>query len=114
MADAVRLTEIGPSIEINRRYSQNSVLTKEEAEELPGLPVRIYPDAKENEIGKVRYGLGLTVNLGNFESCRIDVTLELPCIVEEVEEAFGTAKQFVETHLERERDALSEYKRSGK
>ena len=106
--------EVGPLVEINRRYSHNSALTKEESEDLPGLPVRAYPKEKQNEIGKVRYGAGLTINLGNFESCRLDVALEFPCIVEEAEEAFATVKAFVDSKLEAERDAINDYKRSVK
>jgi len=99
-------------LEITRRYFMNSVLTKEEAEEVPTQAVRVYPKEKQNEIGGVRVGVGLTINIGNFESCRLDVALELPCISEDAEEAYGVAKAFVDTKLEAERDAIHEYKRS--
>jgi len=38
-------------------------------------------------VARVRRGYGLTMNLGNFESARFDVTLELPCYVEDIDAA---------------------------
>lgn len=48
----------------------------------------------------VRASTGLTINLGNFESARVDVSVTLPCYPEEVREAFGRAWHIVETELQ--------------
>jgi hypothetical protein len=54
------------------------------------------------ETARVSAGMGLTLNLGNFESARIDVSISLPCYCEEVEEAYDYARQWVEKRLDAE------------
>ena len=34
---------------------------------------------------KVRVGRGVTINMGNFESARIDISIEMPCYVEDAQ-----------------------------
>lgn len=43
----------------------------------------------------VRRGYGVTLNLGNFESARIDVTVEVPCYLLDIERASKWAEKFV-------------------
>lgn len=43
--------------------------------------------------------LGLTLNLGDFESAKISVTCTLPAHVEELEEAYAAARDFAGTKL---------------
>jgi hypothetical protein len=50
----------------------------------------------------VRRGYGLTLNLGNYESARLDVSIELPCYVEEIAEADTLAEEFCATRLQEE------------
>jgi len=40
---------------------------------------------------RVKVSQGLTINMGNYESARIDAGVELPCYVEEVSDAFERA-----------------------
>lgn len=42
---------------------------------------------------------GATLNLGNFESARVDVFFSVPCYPEEVLDAFEFAKEFVDSKL---------------
>ena len=51
---------------------------------------------------KVRFGLGFTKNLGNFESLRIDVGIEMPCYPEEYEEAMDFVVKTVDERLWKE------------
>ncbi len=53
-------------------------------------------------LARVRFGAGLTINLGNFESARIDVQVELPCDVDGITEALEEATEFVHTRLAEE------------
>lgn len=53
-------------------------------------------------VARVRRGYGLTMNLGNYESARFDVTLELPCYPEDVDAADEFAKAWVEQRCEAE------------
>ncbi len=47
----------------------------------------------------VRRGYGLTMNLGNFESARIDVSVEVPCYLEDLHLADKWAEDFIETRI---------------
>jgi len=51
------------------------------------------------EPAKVSVGMGLTLNLGNYESARIDVSLVMPCYREEAEAAYTFARNWVEERL---------------
>lgn len=51
------------------------------------------------EPAKVGLNMGITLNLGNFESARIDVSLHQPCYAEEKDAAFTNARQWVEDRL---------------
>lgn len=53
-------------------------------------------------LAHVRFGAGLTINLGNFESARLDVQVELPCDVEGLTEAMEEASEFVQARLAEE------------
>lgn len=45
---------------------------------------------------------GLTVNLGNFESARVDVGADIPCYVEEFKEIDALANTMVEETIQKE------------
>lgn len=44
----------------------------------------------------VRRGYGVTLNLGNYESARVDVSVEVPCYVEDIYLAEQWAADFCE------------------
>jgi hypothetical protein len=58
------------------------------------------------EPARVSMSMGLTLNLGNFESCRLDVSLLVPCYREEVEGAYAYAREWVETRVQAEAQAV--------
>jgi hypothetical protein len=43
---------------------------------------------------------GLTLNMGNYESCRLTVGIRLPCYKEQVEEAYGAATVWIEKKIQ--------------
>jgi len=45
---------------------------------------------------------GATVNMGNYESARVDISLSLPCYVEEVEEVYAFCLKFVDDRVKEE------------
>lgn len=51
--------------------------------------------SESNPAAFVRVGAGLTINMQNFESLRIDVAVTVPCLPTELEEAYQEASQFV-------------------
>jgi len=56
----------------------------------------------ETEPARVRVGFGLTINLGNYESARLDVSVEVPCYKEQVDDAYTQAKVWVEERVQSE------------
>ena len=50
-------------------------------------------------VAKVRRGYGLTLNLGNYESARCDVSIEVPCLLPDAGAADEWARQWVEKRV---------------
>lgn len=46
--------------------------------------------------------MGLTINMGNYEFAKIDVTCSIPCYREEMNEAHLWASKFAEERLQKE------------
>ena len=51
---------------------------------------------------KVSISKGLTINLGNFESARVTVGLDIPCYVEEAKEIEEVVNKMVEDRIQAE------------
>lgn len=60
----------------------------------------------------VGVSLGQTINLGNFESVRIDVSVTVPCYREEIEDAYVWAKDFAEERMKAESADVNAIKKS--
>lgn len=60
------------------------------------------------EPAKVRAEASRTINLGNFESLRIAVGVELPCYVEEVAQGMHEASAMVADFMNREEAAVKQ------
>lgn len=56
----------------------------------------------ETQPALVRRGYGLTINQGNYESARVDISVTVPCYVEDLEAADEFARRFVEERIEKE------------
>lgn len=56
----------------------------------------------EVEPAYVRVGAGITRNLGNYESLRVDVAITVPCYVEEIEAVQGRLGEQVAKLLDSE------------
>jgi len=52
-----------------------------------------------NDTAKVKANASITINLGNYESARIEAGIELPCTPEEAEVTFKKAWAEVEREL---------------
>ena len=91
-----------------KTYKESGVVTHEEMKDddliTIGLSVTGVPMA---EVGA---GVRMTVNLGNFESVQVEVSVTLPCYVEELTECYKAAKHFVDGHLNREVKDIREWK----
>ncbi len=56
----------------------------------------------ETEPAYVRVNAGVTKNLGNYESLRVDVSLTVPCYVEEIEKVQKKTAEMVAAMLDAE------------
>ena len=56
---------------------------------------------------EVAVDYALTVNLGNYESAKIGVSVRVPCYVEELDTAYEFAQAWAEERLARERDMIT-------
>ena len=67
----------------------------------------------ETEPATVSVDYSLTMNLGNYESARISVSVSVPCYKEEIDEAYEFARAWAEQRLESTRDVI-DASRSGR
>lgn len=58
------------------------------------------PGAYTQPVANVGFKLGHTINLGNYESLRVDVDVHIPCYTNEIDEVFDYAKGWVEEKFE--------------
>ncbi len=69
---------------------------------------RILVDKFETEPAIVEASLGLTINLGNYESLRIDAGVKIPCYKEEILQAHQEAFRLTEEELMRRKREVEE------
>jgi len=62
----------------------------------------------------IAYEVGSTLNMGNYESARVSVRVEVPCYREELDGALGYAKEFAERVLGQEVEEIHKARKSGK
>ena len=110
--DEVNKSVLSPSVVVNRSYTKDRILTKEESETLPGISATTYPYGVK--LCELTASAGLTLSLGNYEFVRLDVSVKLPCIIEELAECHAAAQAFVEQKLTEQKSLVAEYKKSGK
>ena len=65
-----------------------------------------------SEAARVRIAKGLTLNLGDYRSARVDVDLSLPCYPEEFGDMIETVNNLVESRLIMERDSIRDAMKS--
>lgn len=79
---------------IDRRGDGSAKRTNET--DLPFSKAVTMPKA---ELGSARVGLARTFNLGDYESLRLEVSIELPTPVDEIEAAVDRAKELAKQKL---------------
>lgn len=63
------------------------------------------------EPAEVGVTTALTMNLGNYESARVSVSLTMPCYVEEVDKTYEWAQRWVEQRLTEERNQIDAWRK---
>lgn len=84
---------------INRTYRDGGFVRGEE-EEHEEIKVREVPEGAF--MAQVGYNGRATINMGDFNSTQIGVSVVLPAPVEEIEDAYEAAKKFVDMRLGKE------------
>lgn len=57
-------------------------------------------------VARVGVKLGRTINLGNYESARVDVSVDVPCYVEEARDVYGSVMSLASDLLTSEVDKI--------
>lgn len=68
----------------------------------------------QTETARVTVDYALTINLGNYESAKIGVSVSVPCYVEEMSDAYEFAQAWAEERLSQERDMIISGRKSQK
>jgi hypothetical protein len=74
-----------------------------------GVPMENIPADK---LAKVKHGMSLTINLGDYQSAKVEVGIELPVHVDAVDNAFETAAEFSNSKLMEEVEVLYQLKKA--
>jgi hypothetical protein len=53
--------------------------------------------------------MGMTLNLGNYESARVTVSVSVPCYKEEVDDAHAYARKWVESRVVKESKKIRDF-----
>jgi hypothetical protein len=98
VAPQEQVSQVGFMREIHATVSRSFGKVGATSAENETLSVRTFLTAPAT----VDVGYGLTINLGNFESARVDVRVSVPCYREETDAAYEWAKGWVGKRLEEE------------
>jgi hypothetical protein len=94
-----RRGELKPDLmTVEEKVSVTSVYGGEERNRQEKLKVRKFLV----EPAYVRVNAGMTKNMGNYESLRIDVSITVPCYTEEIDKVFPAVADKVSIFLEEE------------
>ena len=94
------------TISVQRMYKDGGIVTTKDEEEF----IEICIPKPGVIMAKVGWSSGMTINMGNYDSTKIGVEVILPVYLEEIEEAFITAKRMVELRINKEIMELREYR----
>lgn len=81
--------------------SKGEVLTENSKQEQVDVPPEVSAqEPTDKQWCEVGYELSYTMNLGNFNSTRINISLKIPCLHEEIEDVFKYGKTWVDSKIE--------------
>lgn len=97
------------TLSVRRMYREGGEEGDEEdRSELIDVPL---PEVDPRLMAHVTYGNSMTVNLGNYESCRVEIGITLPAYTEEIAEAYKLARKLVGDRMSSEMLDLKEYRK---
>lgn len=89
--------ELGTSVRVSKQFVLDKKEGVEQTQEESFLVHRFVTTPAVVDVN-----MGLTVNLGNYESARISVSIKVPCYKEEADAAFVWARGWVSDRLSAE------------
>ena len=92
-------------ITTSRTYKESRVVKKEEMDE-EKIDIRVF----HGPVAEIGVDARMTINMGDFESVQVGVSVRLPCYVEEIEAAYNAAKKFADVKLNDQVTAVKEYR----
>lgn len=63
----------------------------------------------KTDVARVAVTKGRTINIGDYNSARVDITISLPCYVEEIDATFEYCSKLVEQYLMKECMPIDEF-----
>lgn len=90
-----------------RVYKEGGIVVREEATE-EAITVRVPPHGVP--LARVGAEARMTINMGNFESVQLGISIELPCVVEEVTDCYKAARSMVDVRLNKEVSDIRQYR----
>ena len=105
--DVSKVTGRDGVLMVTRRYKAGGVLKKEEDD---NEKIEVRPFVAD--VAHVGHNARMTVNLGDYESVQIGVLCVLPTHVEELDEAYKAAKEFVDLRLNAEVKSVKDYRKT--
>lgn len=72
----------------------------------------IMADIPADKLAKVKYGIGMTLNIGNYQSAKVDIGVELPCHVDDLQAKYEEAVDFSNEKLVEEVGTLNQLKKT--
>lgn len=103
MADKPHFDEDRPDINTREAIAEvrQTVFGKEEVTQ---ERIRIRPFITQP--ASITVKAGVTINLGNYESGRVDVMLTMPCYLEEIDRIYEDVKDWVDSRVDHTRRAI--------
>ena len=95
---------------VSRIYKEGRVVANEEIDEPEMIEVGKFKTATAT----IGHSSKMTINLGNFESVTLNVFCSLPTYVEEIDEAYETARKFVDMKMNEQVKSVKEWRKESR
>jgi hypothetical protein len=92
--ETVTVEPIVANIEVEKKSGKTSVEKTETQEHLEDVIVT-------KKMANIGFKGGMTFNLGDFNSARVDVSLYYPCEIDQLDETYEKVKAWVDSKIEK-------------
>ena len=108
VADPAPAAPVAPPVGKEGHVGQINVSRMVYGQETMSSETISVPVLRGIEPARVRVGGSLTINLGNYQSAKVDVSVELPCLPEasEIQRAYLEASRLTDDFIRREKEIV--------